>query len=1370
MKRKFYVILVLMLLLLVGLAGCKNKHKFASDWSHDEEYHWHACSHCDEVADKAAHAWDNGVVTKELTLTENGVKTYTCTVCGATKTEELKHNFSTEWSSDETSHWHACSDCDTKKDNANHTWDAGKVTKEPTSSAKGEKTFTCSVCGKTKVEEVAKLQTVAEAIASNNNATVEFNAVVFGKTSDGFYVSDGTTGAYVKLAESQSGSFAGLKVGDEVKVSGKLSVSNSQIFVKNASVNVLASDKTPLAATEATIEVIQALAASDRENYGKLFTLTGAISLDEANRMFWTDSTGTILFDDSCKSAFNDFIGAKVSADITLLKMGDGSDGWIAYAFADTIEEYIVDIDAVKDEVFASVSVEEELWGTLELTTSYEPEPGVKFTWSVKSGDGITINDNAVAIDLSLAADSAVVLTLTISAGEKSASKDFNTTVKAIESVDIATGKTKEGYVVLNAVVAATGLSHESNPYSYVILMDETTKEYAIACVSSEQRASAKSGNKVQIVAKYANLEGHDDLFAFQDVKSFKVTAEGETLDYTTLNAVELRTAADYQDVIDNHHQEIVLYKIVNPWLVGSGSTSFSWYQFGPEKDSAANGIINSRQFCFLIANFAVNGMTQWESQYNVPTKDKGANHYTGTVIYAYSVYQLGETKWPFIIPNVGCSIQDVSEAVRYEVEQSIDTEVLAQEAGVFVLPTSVTVDGTEYALTWESSNNELINASTGAYPQLLDPAEVTLTAKYTCNLKEYAVAIKVSMLAAEITPLTVSEAITAGSANITKLNAYVAAIGTSSENSEEYRYGIMLTDGKQVIYYQTTDYKVGEVDIKAGDLLQIRNCSLVVDNDGNTLQNGSVTIVSSGNTIDYSELQLAATVSNDEELATFLSGHGATRGLVVKFTGTMNIVGTGSSSKNPRYQINYKQATSSADSRYSMNGTNRSLVLSLNAYKLLDPENEWWTALGIPPTTGSKCFTVCGTFYAVGGYNGATMQAWTIIKPAEIDVQGTIETIITEKMKDFIKVEEISASTAGELALPAKVNYNSADDLDVTWETSNSDVMTAAGAYSAVTSDTQVTMTAKVMAGTKELTKAFTITLKAAEAKKLTVAEVLALEDGTAVEAMVATVAGFATGTSGTASTYPTEAMYLTDGTNIIGLDAFAGEVHVSSYDVTFGTDETPLAVGDKVELTNLTKNGSAVQATDSTSATKTGVEEGNAWFNPTVDDAHTLDSQDDIAALMLTVTANSVKCSTTHNYTVYKLVGTNDNPFYIGRANGYTLPFFFKGTLADNAAITDTVVTPGSGYTVGSGKYCYFSTHVASLGKAINNDEWAIANTPITGKTGNYVYACAAGTTIYDFAYTGTMYIIQSSTGSSSYPYIFYGVLGAGLNIVKK
>ncbi|MDO5150996.1 MAG: Ig-like domain-containing protein [Oscillospiraceae bacterium] len=64
------------------------------------------------------------------------------------------HIYATTLSSDDTYHWYAAT-CghETVKDKETHKWDAGKVTKEVTDTVKGEKTFTCTVCKKTKVEE-----------------------------------------------------------------------------------------------------------------------------------------------------------------------------------------------------------------------------------------------------------------------------------------------------------------------------------------------------------------------------------------------------------------------------------------------------------------------------------------------------------------------------------------------------------------------------------------------------------------------------------------------------------------------------------------------------------------------------------------------------------------------------------------------------------------------------------------------------------------------------------------------------------------------------------------------------------------------------------------------------------------------------------------------------------------------------------------------------------------------------------------------------------------------------------------------------------------------------------------------------------------
>ena len=142
MKKKLLITLLAMLMVgacAIGLAACgfgseddAHKHTYAMEWSYDETYHWHAatCEHTNEVGNKAEHSWDNGVITAEPTCTETGTKTYTCTVCDATKTETVSatgHTYSEEWSYDETYHWHAatCEHTNEISDKAEHSGDNG---------------------------------------------------------------------------------------------------------------------------------------------------------------------------------------------------------------------------------------------------------------------------------------------------------------------------------------------------------------------------------------------------------------------------------------------------------------------------------------------------------------------------------------------------------------------------------------------------------------------------------------------------------------------------------------------------------------------------------------------------------------------------------------------------------------------------------------------------------------------------------------------------------------------------------------------------------------------------------------------------------------------------------------------------------------------------------------------------------------------------------------------------------------------------------------------------------------------------------------------------------------------------------------------
>ena len=69
------------------------------------------------------------------------------------------HDFSGEYKYDDTYHWHIC-ECGEKETTEAHIWNDGEITIAPTEDAVGEKTYTCTVCGQTKKEEVAKVDSV----------------------------------------------------------------------------------------------------------------------------------------------------------------------------------------------------------------------------------------------------------------------------------------------------------------------------------------------------------------------------------------------------------------------------------------------------------------------------------------------------------------------------------------------------------------------------------------------------------------------------------------------------------------------------------------------------------------------------------------------------------------------------------------------------------------------------------------------------------------------------------------------------------------------------------------------------------------------------------------------------------------------------------------------------------------------------------------------------------------------------------------------------------------------------------------------------------------------------------------------------------
>ena len=70
-----------------------------------------------------------------------------------------KHEFSAEWTTNETNHWHSatCEHTDEKKDFGAHVWDGGVITRPADFGVVGERKFTCKDCGYSYTEDIDAL-------------------------------------------------------------------------------------------------------------------------------------------------------------------------------------------------------------------------------------------------------------------------------------------------------------------------------------------------------------------------------------------------------------------------------------------------------------------------------------------------------------------------------------------------------------------------------------------------------------------------------------------------------------------------------------------------------------------------------------------------------------------------------------------------------------------------------------------------------------------------------------------------------------------------------------------------------------------------------------------------------------------------------------------------------------------------------------------------------------------------------------------------------------------------------------------------------------------------------------------------------------
>ena len=116
--------------------GGEHTHSYGSEWKNDADNHWHECS-CGDKKDTAAHTAGEWIIDTPATATTSGSKHKECTVCGYTMaTETIPATGSSEHS---------------------HSY-VSKVTKAATTTEEGITTYTCSKCGHSYTQTIAKIK------------------------------------------------------------------------------------------------------------------------------------------------------------------------------------------------------------------------------------------------------------------------------------------------------------------------------------------------------------------------------------------------------------------------------------------------------------------------------------------------------------------------------------------------------------------------------------------------------------------------------------------------------------------------------------------------------------------------------------------------------------------------------------------------------------------------------------------------------------------------------------------------------------------------------------------------------------------------------------------------------------------------------------------------------------------------------------------------------------------------------------------------------------------------------------------------------------------------------------------------------------
>ncbi len=177
--KKLLSVFCLLAMLIGVFAACEaHEHEFESDWSSDDDYHWHACvaiDGCPEEEDKEEHDF-------EVVLNKKGNPINKCKVCGETNSNvssatEHEHTYEDKLTASDNFHGYPCTakGCYEMKDKSEHVFGNPEITY---ADSKITFKYVCVDCAFEKVEE-QKVKTEVDDALSWDNAFKNFKLTNF---------------------------------------------------------------------------------------------------------------------------------------------------------------------------------------------------------------------------------------------------------------------------------------------------------------------------------------------------------------------------------------------------------------------------------------------------------------------------------------------------------------------------------------------------------------------------------------------------------------------------------------------------------------------------------------------------------------------------------------------------------------------------------------------------------------------------------------------------------------------------------------------------------------------------------------------------------------------------------------------------------------------------------------------------------------------------------------------------------------------------------------------------------------------------------------------------------------------------------------